>query len=136
MKTTLKSITTALFLTLGTFVALPAMSQDDTKEKAFAAAMYPAAADSKLWLCLEQYKPEEKVKLELVNQKGQVLFNETVVGKAKKRNAYRQSFDMSQLGDGKYTFRLTAGDQKEEITFKLSTPSLEQALPARLVAIN
>ena len=136
MKTTIKSIATALFLTLGLFSALPGISQDVNNEKTFAAVMYPATADSKLWLCFEQFKPGETVKLELVNQKGQVLFHETLVARPKKRNAYRQSFDMSQLGDGKYTFRVLATDQKEEFTFKLSTPTLEQTLPSRLVAIK
>ena len=137
MKTSFKSIATALFLTLSVLFSLPGMSQGDSStDKAFAVVMYPATAESKLWLSLEQYKPNEKVKLELVNQKGQVLFQETVALRSKKRNAYHQQFDMSQLGDGKYTFRVSSESQQEEHTFKLSTPNLEQTLPTRLVAIN
>ncbi|GAB4027988.1 hypothetical protein [Spirosoma koreense] len=137
MKTSIKSIATALFLSLTILASLPGMSQDDYyTEKTFAAAMYPAKADSKLWLSLEQYKPQEKLKLELINQKGQVLFSEFLSGKINQRNAYRQQFDMSQLTDGKYTFRISSDTHKEEFTFKLSTPTLEQTLPTRLIAIN
>ncbi|UFH53839.1 hypothetical protein [Spirosoma sp. KNUC1025] len=137
MKTPIKVAITALFLTVGTFCALPGKSQsDNNQDKTFAAVMYPAAKDSKLWLCLEQFKPEEKVKLELVNPNGQVLFSEFLPANPKKRNAYRQSFDMSQLTDGKYTFRLSTVSQKEEFAFKLLTPSLSETLPARLVAIK
>lgn len=137
MKTPIKLTVSALFLTLSLLSSLPGQSQNEYyTEKPFAAVMYPAQADSKLWLCLEHYKPGEKVCIELINQKGQVLFDETISGKPKKRNAYRQSFDMNQLGDGTYTFLISAGGHKEEFTFKLSTPALQQTIPARLIAVN
>lgn len=137
MKTPIKLTVSALLLTLSVLASLPGMSQNEYyTEKTFAAAMYPARADSKLWLSLEQFKPEERVCIELVDQKGQVLFDEKLSGKPRKRNAYRQQFDMSQLSDGKYTFRISAGGQKEEFAFKLSTPTLQQTLPVRLIAIN
>lgn len=137
MRTSIKLTISALSLAFSLLYALPGMSQNEYyTEKSFAAAMYPALENSKLWLTLEQYKPEEKVSVELVDQQGKLLYNETLSGKPRKRNAYRQSFDMSQMTDGKYTFRISAGGHKEEFTFKLSTPSLQQTLPARLIAIN
>lgn len=137
MKTSIKLTASALLLTLSVLSALPGLSQDDYyTEKAFAVVMYPAAAESKLWLCLEQYKPGEKVSLELLDQKGQVVFNEKISGRARKRNVYRQQFDMSQLADGVYTFRISSVSQKEEHTFNLSTPTIQQTLPTRLIAIK
>lgn len=137
MRTSIKLTISALSLAFSLLYSLPGMSQDTYyTEKSFAVAMYPALENSKLWLTLEQYKPEEKLSVELVDQQGKLLYNETLSGKLRKRNAYRQSFDMSQLGDGKYTFRISGGGHKEEFTFKLTTPSLQQTLPARLIAIN
>lgn len=137
MKTPIRLIVSALILTLSVLSSLPGMSQNQYySEKSFTAVMYPATAESKLWLCLEQYEPKSKVCLQIVDQKGYVLYNETIAYKPRKRNAYRQLFDMSQLGDGKYTFRISAGDHKEEFAFKLSTPTLQQTLPTRLIAIN
>jgi len=135
MKTPFKLIASALLLSLTVSVSSPAVAVDDHKtKKAFAVAMFPATDASKIWLSLEKYKTEEKVTLALIDQTGQVLFQETVLGRGSKRNACRQQFDMSALGDGKYTFRIAAGSQKEEITFKLATPSVE--VPARLISMN
>ncbi len=135
MKMFIQLTISALILSL--LSSSPGMSQAEYyTEKTFAAAMFPASADSKLWLTLEHYKPGEKLSLELIDQKGQVLFNETLSGKIRKRNAYRQQFDMSQLADGTYVFRVSAIGQQEEFTFKLTTPSLQQTLPTRLIAVN
>lgn len=137
MKTPIHLPASALLLILSLLLSLPGMSQTDYyTEKTFAATMYPAQEESKLWLCLEQYKPEEKITLQLIDQKGQVLFDETLRGKSQKRNSYRQQFDMSQLGDGKYTFRLSTASHQQKFTFDLSTPSVALTQPARLMAVR
>ena len=138
MKTSIKLLVSALFVSLTMSVLSTALAGDDKSQaKVFAVAMFPAADASKLWLCLEKkYQLENKINLALVNEQGQVLFEEMVCGKKSKQNTFRQQFDMSQLGDGTYTFRISAGSQKEELTFKLSTPPLEATQPTRLVAIK
>ncbi len=140
MKTSFKSFASALLLSLTVSVSSPVLATDDkTQTKAFAVVMYPAADASKLWLNLEKYQSENKIKLTMTDQDGQVLFQETVCSrnsKNSKKNAYRQQFDMSQLKDGTYTFRISAGRQEEMYTFKLSTPVLEATQPTRLIAIK
>jgi hypothetical protein len=137
MKTSSKLLASALLLALTVSISSPVLADDHhSQNKVFAAAMFPAANNSKLWLCLEKYKSESKINLTLVNERGDVLFQETVCGKNSKQNAYRQQFDMSELGDGTYTFRITAGSQKEERSFKLTTPTMEAIQPTRLIAIK
>ncbi len=137
MKTSFKLLASALLLSLTVAVTSPAMATDDkTQTKAFAVVMYPATDASKLWLNLEKYQSESKITLTMLDEHGQILFQETVCGKNSKQNAYRQQFDMSQLKDGTYTFHISAGSQKEEHIFKLSTPALEATQPIRLIAIK
>ncbi|MCK8491331.1 hypothetical protein M0L20_05670 [Spirosoma sp. RP8] len=109
---------------------------DQPEQKGFALAIFPANAESKVWLCLEKYKAANKINVELVNEKGQVLYREYLPAKVGKKNCYRQQFDLSQVGDGKYTFRISDGNQVEERIFNLSTPSIEQQLSTRLVSMN
>jgi hypothetical protein len=137
MKTSIKLLASALLLALTATTSSPVLADDHkSQNKVFAAAMFPAAKNSKLWLCLEKYKSESKIDLTLVNERGDILFSEVVCGKNSKQNAYRQQFDMSELSDGTYTFRISAGDQKEERSFKLTTPSVEDVQPTRLIAIK
>ena len=137
MKSSIKFIATALALVLSVSVSSFALTTGDQPEKkAFAVAMFPANNVSKVWLCLEKYKADDKINVKLVNEKGEVLFNEALPSKGGKRNAYRQQFDLSDIGDGKYTFRISNGSQIEERTFKLATPTIEQQLPTRLISMN
>ncbi len=137
MKTSIKLLASTLLLALTASVSSPVLADDHkSQDKVFAAAMFPAAKNSKLWLCLEKYKSESRIDLMLVNERGEILFQETVCGKNSKQNAYRQQFDMSALSDGTYTFRIMAGTQKEERSFKLTTPSVEEIQPTRLIAIK
>ncbi len=137
MKTLLKATLSMALLAVSMSVSSPGMAQDDVSEKkAFAAAMFPSADASKLWLHLQKYKLDERVNVELINERGQVMFRETLPRKSNKMNCFRQQFDLSQIGDGKYTFRVTAGTQTEEMTFKLATPTLEAQLPVRLISMN
>jgi hypothetical protein len=137
MKTSFKLFASALFFVLTVAVSSPVSAEDPHgQNKVFAAVMFPAAKQSKLWLCLEKYKSESKIDLTLVNERGDILFHEVVSGKNSRQTAYRQQFDMSELNDGTYTFRISAGSQKEERSFKLSTPAVEEVQPSRLIAIN
>lgn len=135
MKTSLKLLASALLFALTTSTSIPSFATDGTPQhKAFAAVVFPSINASKLWVCLEKYQSENKITLQLLNEKGDILFNEVLCGKNSKQNAFRQQFDMNELGDGNYTFRITAGDQKEDISVKLATPSLEA--PTRMIAIK
>jgi len=137
MKTSIKLLASALVVALTISVSSPVLADDHkSQNKVFSAAMFPAANANKLWLCLEKYKAENKIDLALVSEKGEILFQETLCGKNSKQNAYRQQFDMSDLTDGNYTFRISAGTQKEEFAFKLTTPSVAAIQPTRLVAIK
>lgn len=137
MKTSIKQAFSLLLLALSVSVPLSGIAQPDQPEKkAFATAIYPAVDVSKVWLLLERYKADEKINVELLNERGQVLFRETLPMKGSKRNTYRQPFDLSQISDGKYSFRISANTQTEEIAFKLSTPKVVEQLPNRLVSMN
>ncbi|AKD56865.1 hypothetical protein [Spirosoma radiotolerans] len=137
MKTSIKLLASALFVALTVSVSSPVLADDHkSQNKVFSAAMFPAANANKLWLCLEKYKAENKINLTLISEKGETLFQEVLCGKNSKLNAYRQQFDMGALTDGNYTFRITAGTQKEEFSFKLITPAVEAIQPTRLIAIK
>ena len=135
MKTSIKLLASAFVFALTISASAPVFATDGTpQQKAFAAVVFPAANTSKIWVCLEKYQSENKITLQLLNQRGDVLFDEVLCGKNSKDRAVRQQFDMNALGDGNYTFRILAGDQKEEISIKLATPSVEA--PTRLIAIK
>ncbi|GAB3801264.1 hypothetical protein GCM10028819_28140 [Spirosoma humi] len=137
MKTSIKLLAGALLVAVMASVSSPVLADDHkSQNKVFSAAMFPAANTNKLWLCLEKYQSENKIELMLISEKGEVLFQEVLCGKNSKKNAYRQQFDMSELKDGNYTFRVTAGTQTEQFAFKLTTPTVEAIQPTRLVAIN
>lgn len=132
MKTSIKLLASAFLVTLT--LSSSALADDNGQKKAFTAAVYPAADASKIWVCLEKYKTESEVNLELIDAEGKVLCHETVSYKNSKPNAYRQRFDISELSDGNYMFRISAGSQKEEISFKLATPAT--VTPNRFIAIK
>ncbi|GAB3540481.1 hypothetical protein [Spirosoma fluminis] len=137
MKTFLKLTLGLALLAATVSVSSPSMAQDDlTSKKAFTAVMFPAADASKLWLHLEKYKADETINLELMDAKGKVLYREKLPKKGGKTNCFRQQFDMSQIVDGRYTFRVSAGAQSQEMTFKLTTPTLTEQLPIRLISMN
>ncbi len=104
-------------------------------EKTFAVATYPASHAGKLWLCLEKYNPDAKITVELINPQGQVLHREGLPTKGGRRGGFRQQFDLSQVGDGTYTFRISDGAHTEAIAFNVSTPAVEP-LPARLISLR
>jgi hypothetical protein len=133
MKTSIKSLVSALFLTIALSSSVLA-TDDHGQKKVFGVAVYPTVDASKLWVVLEKYQSESAVNLVLLDQYGGVLHQEILLGKRSKRNACRQQFDISQLPDGNYTFQITAGTQKEEIPFQLGTPAKQE--PTRLIAIN
>ena len=137
MNTSIKLTISTLMLLVSTSLPLSVLAQGDKPTgKVFNATMFPAADGSKIWLCLEKYQADHKINVELLDKRGEVMFNEELPAKGGKKNTYRQRFDLSQIGDGTYTFRISsAKDQTEEMTFKLATPSLTE-VPARLISLN
>ena len=137
MKTFSKWMAGAWVLALSVSVSLagPVQEGQAPTKKAFAAVMYPVSNACKVWLCLEKYQADAKIRDELINEQGQRLFRESLPAKGGKRNAFRQQFDLSQIGDGTYTLRISSNNQTEDLTFNVSTPSVEQ-LPARLVSLK
>jgi flagellar hook assembly protein FlgD len=133
MKTFIKSLVSALFLTVALYSPILAID-DHGHKKVFGVAVFPTVDASKLWVVLEKYQSENTVNLQLVNQRGEVLHQEILLGKRSRQNACRQQFDISQLPDGNYKFQITAGTQKEEIQFQLGTPAKQE--PTRLIAIK
>lgn len=133
MKTFIKSLASALFLTVALSSSVLA-TDDNGQKKVFGVAVFPTVDASKLWVVMEKYQAETTVSLTLYDQYGGVLHQEILLGKRSKKNACRQQFDISQLPDGKYRFQVTAGNQKEEIPFQLGTPTKQE--PTRLIAIK
>lgn len=138
MKTLVKLTASALLLALSVSVSL-ADDGPNTKplKKAFNAVMYPAAGASKVWMMLEKTHPEFKVNVALVDKQGNILFQETLPGKGSKRNnGYSQLFDLSEVKDGDYTFRVsTTGFQTEEFKFRLTTPTVTEQ-PTRVLSLK
>jgi hypothetical protein len=97
------------------------------------AAVFPAADPLKLWMVVAKEDHRASVKVELLNAKNQVL-HEEVVGAWQQK--FRQRFDLSDMPDGRYTFRISDGHTVQERVFKLSSPGLQEQLPKRLVTMN
>lgn len=137
MKSSIKLSISLLWLTLSMSVTSFGSPLDGgPTKKAFAVVMYPAADASSVWLLLEKYKADDKINVELLNERGQVLFRETLPGRGNRRNAYRQQFDLNQVGDGTYTFRVSGTTQTEMISIKLATPAPTEQLPTRLISLK
>jgi hypothetical protein len=138
MKTHFHLITNILLLVFAVFTMASAGPKDGAPaaQKSFAAVMYPAAAASKVWLHLEKFKPTDKINVELFDETGKKLFQETLPRKAGQKNTYRQQFDLSEIADGRYTFRLSSGSQTEEMTFNLTTPSVVEQKATRFVSMK
>ena len=133
MKTSFKLLASALFLTVALSSFAPA-TDDHGHKKVFGVAVYPTTDALKLWVVLEKYQAENTVTLMLLDQRGDVLHQEILLGKRSRQNACRQQFDISQLPDGNYRFQITAGNQKEDIPFQLGTPAKQE--PTRFIAIK
>lgn len=103
------------------------------EDKRFAIAMYPALEPSKIWLNVERTAMLGQIRVDMCDAKGEVIFSEWL---PKKDAKIHQRFDLSAVGDGTYTFIITDGVQRQERTFKLHTPGLEEQLPKRLITIN
>ena len=103
------------------------------EEKRFETAMYPALEPSKIWLSIERTTLLGQVRVDMCDAKGRVLFSEWL---PKNDTKFHQRFDLSTVGDGTYTFIITDGVQRQERTFRLSTPGFEEQLPKRLITIT
>jgi hypothetical protein len=138
MKTYFRLITSTLFVAFTIFTSASASPKDGAPaaQKSFVAVMYPASAASKVWLHLERFKPTDRINVELFDETGKKLFQEMLPRKAGQKNTYRQQFDLSEIADGTYTFRLSSGSQTEEMTFNLTTPSVVEQKATRFVSMK
>ncbi|MBC3788519.1 hypothetical protein [Spirosoma utsteinense] len=103
------------------------------EEKTFETAMYPALEPSKVWLNIERVNQLGQIRVDMCDAKGKVLFSEWL---PKKEAKFHQCFDLSAVGDGVYTFVITDGVQRQERTFRLSTPGFQEQLPKRLITMK
>ncbi len=134
-------VTFATALLLGAAaLSTPSMAQTKPSNEAYfeenprlEAAVFPAADPMKLWVVLEKGDPTAFVKIELLDSRNQTLHNQTL---GCHQNKIRQRFDLSDMPDGRYTLRISDGHTVRERVFKLSSPGLQEQLPARLVTLN
>lgn len=121
-------------------LSTPAMAQSKPSTEAYyeekprlEAVVYPAAAPLKLWMNVEKEDPRARIKVELFDAQNHLLHSQTYNARV---NRFNQKFDLSNMPDGRYTFRITDGNSVRERTFKLSSPGLQEQLPNRLVTLN
>ncbi|GAA4446421.1 hypothetical protein GCM10023189_01530 [Nibrella saemangeumensis] len=116
------------------FVSSLAVGQGgDPDKKSFAVAMYPAADASKVWMSVEKNNTDRRLQVEMLDDKRQIVYSGVV---SKKTKAFHQRFDLSQIKDGYYTFRISDGVESTERSFRLSTPGVQEALPQRMITMK
>jgi hypothetical protein len=130
----------ALLLLSASALFTPSVAQSTPSNDAYyqerpqlAAVVYPASDPLKLWVVVEKEDLTANLRIELLDARNRQLHTETV---GRRMNKVCQRFDLSQLPDGRYTFRITDGNTVQERTFKLSSPGLQEQLPSRLVTMN
>lgn len=139
MKTILKSAMKALFVGASVLISSLSMGQQAGQtapyyeEKTFESVVFPSAVPAKMWVHIDKRLLNRRVSVELRDAKGRVVATEWY---AKDQPIVRTRFDLSQIGDGIYTFRISDGQQTQERTFKLATPGFEEQLPKRLITMN
>ena len=139
MKTLFNASATVLFLGVSLLVSSLAVAQQTGptapyyEEKTFESAVFPAAAPAKMWVHIAKKAINRSVTVELLNQRGQVIASEWY---GRRQPVVCTRFDLSQIGDGVYTFRISDGQQTQERTFKLATPGFEEQLPKRLITLS
>jgi len=103
-----------------------------TQKMPFQVGMYRVQKTLTMNVLVEK-KLGERVEVQLVDQKGHVLF-ENVMGKREQKSGYK--LDFSKIQDGKYSVVVTNGEQVITKEINLSTLNLYE-MPARtLVAGN
>lgn len=139
MKTLFNSALKTLLFSTAVLVSSLTMAQRADQHNAyyeattFDSAIYPAAAPSKMWVHIAKKVAGQALRIELLNAKGQVIASEMY---PRKQPSVCTRFDLSDVGDGIYTFRISDGYQTQERTFKLTTPGFEEQLPKRLITMK
>lgn len=130
----------ALFLLSAAALPCSAIAQPKPSNAAYyeerprlEAVVYPAADPLKLWVAVEKEDLTANLRIELLDSRNRPLHTEIV---GRRMNKVCQRFDLSQMPDGRYTFRITDGNTVQERAFKLSSPGLQEQLPSRLVTLN
>lgn len=83
----------------------------------FGMNMFPKINSTKMNLLLEN-PYGIKLKIRLLNEKNEVVYNESV---GRKQTKYWRKFDMSQLKDGRYRFEVSNGVETQSREVDLST---------------
>lgn len=139
MKTLVNAILKNGVLGFGLLLSSLSMAQQTAptvpyyEPKTFEIAVFPAAAPSSMWVHIDKKTLNRSVRVELLNKQGQVLASEWY---GRKEPTICTKFNLADLGDGIYTFRITDGHQAQERTFKLATPGFTEQLPKRLITMN
>ncbi len=102
------------------------------KPHTFEVGMYRVKDSLKMRLLLEK-KAGQRVTVRLINQRGQVLHEETL---GKRQRKYGRSFDFSQIKDGRYTLEITNRDEVVKRSINLTTTDLVETPARTLVALN
>lgn len=117
----------AVFATAG-----PGQTASTPTDETFQVGMYRVQNSLSMKVLLEK-ETGEKVYVRLLNQRGQVLHEETLNKKMKK---YARNFDFSQISDGNYTLEVTNGTQSIRKEIQLATKDIVETPARTLVAMN
>jgi hypothetical protein len=120
MKTLFKPVVLIL-MALTSFVSLADNNDNNSnytaKAKTFRIGMYQTKGAAKMNIMLEKIIGKS-VTITLKNEDGEILNTSTV---RKNTESYHGKFDMSELGDGKYTFEISDGHETIRKTVVLDT---------------
>lgn len=135
MKTRLTSILSALVLTANLTVSSLTFAQkaDYYEQPTFQIGMFPNSDKTKIWLSFERYDQAKPLHITLRDASNKEMYDNYV---SRRMDKGRQCFDMSQMGDGLYTFTVTDGKHTQERSFRISTPGIRETLPQRQITMR
>ncbi len=97
--------------------------------KSFAVGMYQPVNTLKMNLLVEKMKGQ-KLQITLKNEKGVILYTEYL---SKSESNYARKFDFAELKDGKYTFEISNGANKEVKTVNIESQKISIE---RVISVN
>ncbi|GAB2788169.1 hypothetical protein GCM10027275_36220 [Rhabdobacter roseus] len=89
------------------------------KPKSFEMALYRISNTSKVSLALVRHV-EEPMTIRLVDERGKVLYRETL---SKKQQQYKRNFNLKDVENGTYYFEFKSGEETFRKRLELSTPT-------------
>lgn len=114
MKNQIKTIVTAMLLAT-TFMANARTLPATPSVKSFAASLYKIDNKEAINLFVNKIKGT-KLKLEILDQKGAILYSQVL---SKKATKFRTKFNFANLTKGKYTIKLTDSNTVELKTIEI-----------------